>query len=133
MTKLKLVTCGHQPMSRPSKTKTSQQSTHPPAFTVCFTLFVVCSTRKMENTASRLRGPGDSAWVLPCGHAYHKRCATEWLLHHKGKCPLLHHKGECPLCKSAVPTFPVDEASEEDVDGHEWALQELPQGGPRST
>lgn len=42
---------------------------------------------------------GDCAWVLPCGHAYHHRCATEWLL---------HHKGECPVCKSAVPTFPLD-------------------------
>ena len=49
--------------------------------------------------AAEARGPGDCAWVLPCGHAYHQRCATKWLL---------HHKGECPVCKSAVPTFPLD-------------------------
>ena len=42
---------------------------------------------------------GDCAWVLPCGHAYHRRCAATWLL---------EQKGSCPYCRSAVPTVTQD-------------------------
>ena len=42
---------------------------------------------------------GDCAWVLPCGHAYHRRCAATWLL---------EQKGSCPHCRSAVPTVTQD-------------------------
>ena len=36
----------------------------------------------------------DAAWVeLPCGHVFHRGCATEWL----GK-----YKAECPMCRQSI-------------------------------
>ena len=32
---------------------------------------------------------GDEAWLkLPCGHAFHRSCATEWLSNRQRTCPL---------------------------------------------
>ena len=42
---------------------------------------------------------GLSAWVLPCGHAYHESCVAKWLL---------ERKGSCPYCRSAVPSLTQD-------------------------
>lgn len=32
--------------------------------------------------------PGDSVYVLPCSHFYHKLCIVPWVLHRNGNCPL---------------------------------------------
>lgn len=32
---------------------------------------------------------GDEPWLkLPCGHAFHRSCVTDWLTNHKRTCPL---------------------------------------------